>query len=134
MTAPLSRSATSHASADTSPGSGGVPGAATMPQLASASPPTALGGTANGIGGSPAVGTSDESTAGGVFTWYGQFAGPALGPAPGSAVAIGTASATGAAITKTAAARHDAGLRNFIETSLLEQTRRSRPQFRGAAL
>ena len=68
MTAPLSKSATNHASAETSFGSGGVSGAATMPQPASASPPTGLGGTASGIGGSPALGTSEESTAGGVFT------------------------------------------------------------------
>src|ERR1700676_5223750 len=99
MTAPLSRSATSQASADTLPGSGGVPGAATMPQPLSASPPTGLGGTARGICGSPAAGTSEESTAGGVFTSYGQFGGPAFGA--GSANATGAA--IGAAAIKTAA-------------------------------
>src|SRR5438128_119900 len=79
-TAPLSRSATSQASAETSPGRAAVSGAATTPQPLSAVPPTGFGGTASGSGGSPALGTSEESTAGGVFTWYGQFAGPALGP------------------------------------------------------
>ncbi len=116
MTAPLSRSATSQASAETSFGSAGVFGAVTMPQLPSASPPTGLAGTASGIGGSPAVGASDESTAFGVFTLYGQSAGAALGSAPGSAFAsgiptgnvAGAASVTGAAIRKSAAARHDA--------------------------
>src|SRR5439155_8903650 len=67
MTAPLSRSATSQASAEMSSGTGGVLGAATMPQLPSALPPIGLGGNASGIGGSPALGTSDESTAGGVL-------------------------------------------------------------------
>src|ERR1700739_3882339 len=85
MTAPLSRSATSHGSAETSPASAAVPGATTTPQLPSASPPTGFGGTARGIGGSPAVGTSEESTAGGVETLYGQPGGPALGPGLGSA-------------------------------------------------
>ncbi|GAB4602624.1 hypothetical protein MOKP58_33490 [Mycobacterium avium subsp. hominissuis] len=85
-------------------------GAATMPQLPRASPPTGLAGTASGIGGSPAVGTSDESTAGGVFTLYGQFAGAALGSAPGSARPSGDAvpETAGAAARKSAAARHDA--------------------------
>nr|AAA17325.1 L308_C1_151 [Mycobacterium leprae] len=110
MTAPLFRSATSHASAERSPGTGGVSGAVTIPQLFSAAPPTGLGGTASGIGGLPVWGTSDESTAGGVDTWYGHVAGPALGPAFGSAcptgTAVGRSSATGPTIAKTAAARH----------------------------
>src|SRR6516162_1724628 len=114
MTAPLSRSATSHAPAETSLGSGGVPGAATMPQLLSASPPTGLGGTASGMGASPAWGTSDESTAGGGFSLYGQLVGPAFGPGLGSANTGGTPSATGPAITKTAAARHDAERKKLI--------------------
>src|SRR6201996_9489616 len=115
MTAPLSRSATNHASAETSPGSGGVSGAATTPQLPSASPPTGLAGTASGIDESfPAVGASEESTAAGVFTLYGQFAGAALGPAPGSAVAAGTADRAGAATRKIAAARHDAERKTII--------------------
>src|SRR6476469_1906408 len=63
MTSPVSRSATSQASAEMSPGTGGVPGAVITPQ-----PPSGSEGTANGCGGSPAVGTSDESTAGGVLT------------------------------------------------------------------
>src|ERR1700753_998991 len=108
MTGALSRSATSHGWAETSFGSGGVAGAAMMPQLPSASPPTGLGGTASGIGESPAWGTSDESTAGGVVTLYGQLAGPALGPGLGSADARGRPIAAGAATMKTAAARHDA--------------------------
>src|SRR6516225_7041691 len=114
ITAPLSRSATSQASADTSFGSGGVLGAATTPQLPSASPPTGLAGTARGIGGSPAVGTSEESTAGGVDTLYGQFGRPASGPGLGSANAVGRPGAIGAASTKTAAARHDAERKKVI--------------------
>src|SRR5271156_1675136 len=117
MTAPLSRSATSQASAEMSFGSGGVPGAATMPQLASASPPTGFGGTASGIGGSPAWGTSDESTAGGVVTLYGQFAGPALGPGPGSATAAG--SPARASRGKPAAARHDAARKKDREVDIV---------------
>jgi hypothetical protein len=117
ITAPLSKSATSHASADTSFGSGGVPGAATMPQLPSASPPTGFDGTASGIGGSPAWGTSDESTAGGVVTLYGQFAGPALGPGPGSAKAAG--SPTGTASVKATAARHDAARKKDREVDIV---------------
>ena len=113
-TAPLSRSATSQASAETSFGTGGVSGAVTMPQPASASPPTGLGGTASGIGGSPARGTSDESTAGGVFTLKGQLAGAALGPWFGSACARGAAGIAGAAIRKRAAARHDAERNRLI--------------------
>src|ERR1700757_3925303 len=112
ITAPLSRSATSQASAETSFGTGGVLGAVTTPQLPSASPPTGFAGTANGIGGAPAVGTSEESTAGGVDSLYGQLGVPAAGPGLGSANAIGRpgppAATAGPAIIKTAAARHDA--------------------------
>ena len=74
MTSPESRSATSQASADTSLGSG-VPAATMTPHPLRASPPTGLAGTGSGWGGSPAVGTSDESTAGGVDTRYGQLLG-----------------------------------------------------------
>ena len=66
--APLSRSATTQASAEMSPGTGGVPAAATTPQPLSALPPIGDGGTGSGNGGSPACGTSDESTAAGVAT------------------------------------------------------------------
>ncbi|OBJ72223.1 hypothetical protein A5627_01895 [Mycobacterium colombiense] len=62
------------------------------------------------------MGASDESTAFGVFTLYGQSGGAAFGSAPGSACAsgvpsgkvAGVANVTGAAIRKSAAARHDA--------------------------
>ena len=83
MTAPLSRSATSHASAETSPGGGGVLGAAMMSQLLSASPPTGFGGTGSGSGGSPAVGTSEESTAGGVDTCVRATRRAGIGPGAG---------------------------------------------------
>ena len=86
MTSPESRSATSQASADTSLGSAGVPAATMTPHPLRASPPTGLAGTGSGWGGSPAVGTSDESTAGGVDTRYGQLLGS--GAALGSAEAI----------------------------------------------
>src|SRR6201998_202123 len=136
MTAPLSRSATSHASAETSPGGGGVFGAATTPQPPSASPPTGLGGTASGIGGSPAIGTSEESTAGGVDSRYGQFGGPAFGPGLGSANAVGRPSPrldVGGATLRTAAARHDAERRGALERAMSEQGRRSSGRFAGAA-
>ncbi len=101
ITAPLSRSATSQASAETSPGAGALPGAVMMPQPPSALPPTGVGGTTSGSGGSPAAGTSDESTAGGVDTLYGHAAGAALGSpaAVGRPIPVPTAN--------TAAARHD---------------------------
>ncbi len=59
------------------------------------------GGTTSGSGGSPAAGTSDESTAGGVDTLYGHAAGAALGSpaAVGRPIPVPTAN--------TAAARHD---------------------------
>src|SRR6185312_2304852 len=60
MMAPLSRSATTQASAETSPGTGGVPTAVTTPQPPSALPPIGDGGTGSGNGGSPACGTSEE--------------------------------------------------------------------------
>src|SRR5271156_1534116 len=94
MIAPLSRSATSQASAEMSLGTGGVSAAVTTPQPPSALPPIGDAGTGSGRGGSPACGTSDESTAGGVATLYGQ----ASCPAP---------SAAGAATMKAAATRHD---------------------------
>ena len=98
MMSPLSRSATSHASAEMSLGTGGVPAAVMTPHPASASPPTGSAGTASGWGGSPAVGTSDASTAGGVLTWYGQAA--LSGEATGSAFA-----SAGLTAKKSAAAR-----------------------------
>lgn len=60
-----------------------------------------LRGTTSGSGGSPAAGTSDESTAGGVDTLYGHAAGAALGSpaAVGRPIPVPTAN--------TAAARHD---------------------------
>ncbi len=82
MTSPVSRSATNQASAEMSPGTGGVPGAVTRPQLPRASPPTGLAGTGSGAGaGSPGLGTSEASTAGGVFTLYGQASGSATATA-----------------------------------------------------
>lgn len=60
------------------------------------------------------MGTSDESTAGGVFTLYGQLAGAALGSAPGSALAGGKAIVAGAQATKPAATRHDIERRKLI--------------------
>ena len=68
MTSPVSRSATNQASAEMSPGTGGVLGAVMMPQPDSASPPIGLAGTGSGSGGGPTLGTSDASTAGGVAT------------------------------------------------------------------
>src|SRR6478609_3089741 len=97
MMSPVSRSATTHASAEMSPGTGGVPGAVMMPQPESASPPSGLAGTGTGAGGSPASGTSEESTAGGVASRYGHTA--PSGAAFGSAVAT-----TGLAARKRAAA------------------------------
>src|SRR6478752_10008420 len=72
MMSPVSRSATTHASAEMSSGTGGVPGAVMIPHPDSASPPSGLAGTGSGAGGSPDSGTSEESTAGGVTTRYGQ--------------------------------------------------------------
>ena len=91
MTSPLSRSAISHASAEMSLGSGGVPGAAMTPQPDSALPPSGLAGTGRGSRRITGGGTSDESTAGGVVTRYGQV--------PASGAALGSAPATGGPIT-----------------------------------
>ncbi len=66
-------------------GDRGVPGAAMMPQPPRAVPPTGVEGTASGSGGSPAVGTSEESTAGGVLILYGQLGAPGFASALGSA-------------------------------------------------
>src|ERR1700722_5574958 len=85
MIAPLWRSATTQASAEMSLGTGGVPAAVTTPQPPSALPPIGDAGTGNGRGGSPACGTSDESTAGGVATLYRHVSCAGLG----SATAIG---------------------------------------------
>src|SRR5271165_6618834 len=106
MIAPLSKSATSQASAETSPGTGGVSAAVTTPQPPSALPPIGDAGTGSGSGGSPACGTSDEST-GGVATLYGQVSCPAP-PALGSAIATGIPSTAGTATIKAVATRHDA--------------------------
>src|SRR6202041_2778589 len=102
MIAPLSKSATTQASAEISPGTGGVLGAATTPQPPSALPPIGDAGTGSGRGGSPACGTSDESTAGGVATLYGRVSCPGPAPALGSASAIGIA-ATAGVVTRKAA-------------------------------
>src|ERR1700751_3786733 len=108
MIAPLSRSATTQASAEMSPGTGGVSAAVTSPQPPSALPPIGDAGTGSGKGGPPACGTSDESTAGGVATLYGQVSCPEPAPALGSAIATGMPSTAGAATMKAAASRHDA--------------------------
>ena len=87
-------SATSHASADTSPGAGGAPGAVMMPQSDNASPPSVVAGTGSARGGScPGLGTSEASTAGGVVSRYRH----ASGAAPGSAIAVGAVVSSAAA-------------------------------------
>src|SRR6201987_577179 len=108
MIAPLFKSATTQTSAEMSPGTRRVLAAVTTPQPPSGWPPLGAAGTGSGTGGSPACGTSDESTTGGVATLYGQVscAGPA--PALGSAIAAGTPSAARTATIKAAAIRHDA--------------------------
>src|SRR5215470_11609670 len=111
MMSPVSRSATTHASAEMSSGAGGVPGAVMMPQPDSASPPSGLAGTGSGAGGSPACGTSDESTAGGVDSRYGQTA--PSGAAFGSAVATGMPMSAGAATMAAAATREKARVENI---------------------
>ena len=132
MTSPVSRSATSHASAEMSLGSGGVPGAATTPQPASALPPSGLAGTGSGSGGSPTAGTSDESTAGGVVTRYGQLpvSGAALGSAPATEAAITAGTPTIAAAAAEHSRRRDAARKIAIDV----QGRGLSPDFRGAAL
>src|SRR3984957_16848603 len=111
MMSPVSRSATTHASADTSSGTGAVPGAVMIPQPESASPPSGFGGTASGAGGSPVSGTSEESTAGGVDSRYGQVA--ASGAAFGSAFATGTPTSAGATSMPHAATREKARVENI---------------------
>ena len=117
MTSPVSRSATSHVSAEMSPGTGGVPEAVMMPQPDSASPPSGLVGTGSGAGGSPASGTSEESTAGGVDARYGQAA--ASGAAFGSAVAMGMPMSAGAASIASAATRETARVENIREVAIV---------------
>src|SRR6476646_4805781 len=97
MMSPVSRSATTHASAEMSSGTGGISGAVMIPHPDSASPPSGLAGTGSGAGGSPASGTSEESTAGGVDSRYGHA--EASGAAFGSAIAV-----AGPATRKNAAA------------------------------
>src|ERR1700733_6812272 len=104
MMAPLSRSATTQASAEMSPGTGGVSAAVTTPQPPRWLPPIGEGGTGSGNGGSPACGTSDESTAGGGDTLYGHVSCAVAG----WATATGMPSKAGAVTMKPAAARHDA--------------------------
>ena len=111
MMSPVSRSATNHDSAETSPGTGGVFGATITPQPDRASPPTGLAGTGSGSGGSPASGTSEESTAGGVATLYGQVLGS--GAALGSAHAI-----AGVPTTHTAAASAAAHRTHVFEVAI----------------
>ena len=95
------------------PGTGGVPGAAMMPQPDSASPPSGLVGTGSGAGGSPASGTSEESTAGGVASRYGHVA--------ASGAAFGSAAATAGLTTRKRAAASAAArvypTRNFAIVS-----------------
>ncbi len=111
MTSPVSRSATSQASAETSPGTGGVPGAVTMPQPDSASPPIGLAGTGSGAGGSPTSGISDASTAGGVVTRYGQvFA---------STAAFGSAIADRGSASITAVTSADARADIFLKVAIV---------------
>ena len=86
------------------------------PHPLSASPPTAEAGTGRGWGGSPAVGTSEESTAGGVETLYGQLLGS--GPAAGSAEAR-TGEPTMKRVAVKAAAR-----RSLVIITIASQVRR----------
>ena len=125
MTSPLSRSASSHASAEMSLGSGGVPGAAITPQPDSAGPPSGLAGTGRGRGGSPAVGISDVSTAGGVVTRYGQV--PASGAALGSALASAGPITAGTPTNAAAAAEHNRRLSATHKIGIDVQGRGSKP-------
>ncbi len=100
-----------------SPGTGGVPGAVMIPQPESASPPSALAGTGSGPGGSPASGTSEESTAGGVACRYGHTA--PSGAAFGSAVAAGMPRRAGAANIANAATRENARVENIREVAIV---------------
>jgi hypothetical protein len=96
------------------------------PHPLSASPPTGLAGTANGCGGSPALGTSEASTAGGVDTLYGQLLGSVAGA--GSATAIAGAPAMNSAVATTAARRA------LLKVAMEVQVKRRRPRNGGAAL
>ncbi len=100
-----------------SPGKGGVRGAVMMPQPDSASPPSGLAGTGSGAGGSPAFGTSEESTAGGVDSRYGQVAAP--GAAFGSAVATGMPTSAGRASMADPATRAKARVENMREVAIV---------------
>ena len=100
-----------------SPGTGGVPGAVMIPQPDSASPPSGLAGTGSGAGGSPAFGTSEESTAGGVDSRYGQAA--ASGAAFGSAVAMGMPTSAGRASIANAATSEKARVENIREVAIV---------------
>src|ERR1700722_7465514 len=113
--APLSRSATTQASAETSLGTGGVPAAVTTPQPPRELPPIGEGGTGSGNGGSPACGTSEEATAGGGATLNGQRSCTTAG----SANAVGMPSSAGAVSMKPAAARHDAERIRGRETGMV---------------
>ena len=126
MTSPESMSATSQASAETSSGTGPVLAATITPQPLSASPPTGFAGTGIGCGGSPAVGTSEESTAGGVETRYGQ-----LSPGPGSGSAQATA---GAAATLSVTAKRAAHRVSVREVPIETQSGASHRWKPGAAL
>jgi hypothetical protein len=86
-----------------------------------------LAGTGSGRGGSPASGTSEESTAGGVATLYGQVLGS--GAASGSAHAI-----AGVPTTHTAAANAAAHRANVLEVAIETQIKGFRRRNRAAAL
>ena len=92
-------------------------GRGTMPQPASASPPSGLAGTGSGCGGSPALGTSEESTAGGVDTRYGHAF--TSGAAFGSAAATGTPTSAGAASIASAATWHKARRGSIREVAIV---------------
>src|SRR6202042_2379254 len=111
-------------------GTGGVFAAVTTPQPPRELPPIGEGGTGSGNGGSPACGTSEESTAGGVATLNGHKSCTTAG----SANAAGTPRSAGAVSMKPAAARHDAGRKNRRRQCMSVQSRRSAARFRGAAL
>jgi hypothetical protein len=76
-----------------------------------------LAGTGSGAGGSPASGTSEESTAGGVVSRYGQTA--LSGAAFGSAVAAGMPRIAGAANIAIAATRENARVENIREVAIV---------------
>ena len=68
-------------------------------------------------GGSPAFGTSEESTAGGVDSRYGHAA--ASGAAFGSAVACGMPTSAGAANIANAATKENARVENIREVAIV---------------